>query len=158
MPPLRKLSKQQGGLGGGGCKGCGSSRGVKEVGFSQLWEPGCGGISPDKNEVIRRNTIHQEADITATCTNKKGGGCSIEPSSLRACTDNLTLISTKHCTHSTLSQVLQTSKVYQKLNRAMEKGKKKKKYMGSDREGWSATARGCCSSGFWSWHQLFSGL
>lgn len=76
---------------------------------AKLW-----GISPDKNEVIRRNTIHQEADITATCTNKKGDGCSIEPSSLRACTDNLTLISTKHCTHSTLSQVLQTLKVYQK--------------------------------------------
>lgn len=72
------------------------------------------GVSPDKNEVRRRDRIHRGADITATCTNNKGEGCSIEPSSLRACTDNLTLISTKHCTHSTLSQVLQTSKVYQK--------------------------------------------
>lgn len=101
-------------MGGGGVKRCGGSREVKEEGFplalgAKLW-----GISPDENEVIRRNTIHQETDITATCTNQKGDGCSIEPSSLRACTDNLTLISTKHCTHSTLSQVLQTSKVYQK--------------------------------------------
>lgn len=87
----------------------GKERGLQLALGAKLW-----GISPDENEVIRRNTIHREADITATCTNKEGDGCSIEPSSLRACTDNLTLISTKHCTHSTLSQVLQTSKVYQK--------------------------------------------
>lgn len=88
-----------------------AAAGMKERG-SARFKSQAGRISPDKkkNEVIRRNTIQLGADNTATCRNGKGDDYSIEPSSRRAgYADNLTLMSTEHCTHSTLSHVLRTS-------------------------------------------------